>query len=177
MQWVGVSVSELVRGARLGNGDAFAALVEPHLARALSSATLILGSAQDGADVVQESLESAWRGLPQLRHPDAFGAWFRRQVVRTAWRMARRRRAALSVPEAWADPVDHIEESLSRRSLARAFAALGHADRVVLTLRYHWALPTAETADLLGVPEGTVKSRVHHAIERLRAAYDAEERG
>lgn len=70
-------------------------------------------------------------------------------------------------------PVDHIEVSLRDRTLDRAFRTLPAKDRVVLTLRYHMGLPTAETAQLLRIPDGTVKSRVHHAIEKLRAAYDA----
>jgi len=49
-------------------------------------------------------------------------------------------------------------------------------DRAVLTLRYLWDMSVAETADMLNVPEGTVKSRLHGAMERLRAAYAAEER-
>jgi RNA polymerase sigma-70 factor, ECF subfamily len=176
MERVDMSLRELIAGARSGSGEAFATLVEPYLGRALSAATLIVGSADEGADVVQESLESAWRGLPKSRHPEAFGMWFRRQVVRNAWKVARRRRATTSISDSWMDPIDHIEEGLSRRNLARAFSSLGDADRVLLTLRYHLAVPIAEAADLLGIPEGTVQSRVHHAIERLRAAYDAEER-
>jgi RNA polymerase sigma-70 factor (ECF subfamily) len=62
------------------------------------------------------------------------------------------------------------------RVLAVAFGRLSTADRLILTLHHFWDLPVAETAAHLGIPEGTVKSRVHHALRRLRAAYDAEER-
>ena len=60
--------------------------------------------------------------------------------------------------------------------LGRAFDRLDPKDRLILTLHHFWRLPVAETAGHLGIPEGTVKSRVHHALGRLRAAYDAEER-
>ena len=73
-------------------------------------------------------------------------------------------------------PSDSIEQEFSRRQLARAFARLDSKDRVLLTLHYYWQLPVAESAQLLGVPEGTVRSRVHHALKSLRACYDAEAR-
>jgi RNA polymerase sigma-70 factor (ECF subfamily) len=176
VEGIGISVPELVAGARSGSGEAFAALVEPHLSRALTAATLIVGSPQDGADVVQDALESAWRGLSRLRDPQAFGAWFRRHVVRAALRTTRRRRNTVPLGETLVDPIDRIEQGLADRHLARAFSALPSADRLVLTLRYHWGLPTSEAAAILAIPEGTVKSRLHNAIARLRAEYDAQER-
>ena len=71
---------------------------------------------------------------------------------------------------------DDIERAFEQRQLLRAFDRLEPKDRLVLTLHYFWELPTAETAGHLKVPVGTVKSRVHYALERLRAAYEAEER-
>ena len=66
----------LVAHAIAGNSAAFARLVEPYLPSALSSARLILGGSGDAADAVQDALISAWRDLPRLRKPQAFGAWF-----------------------------------------------------------------------------------------------------
>ncbi|HEX7497672.1 MAG TPA: sigma-70 family RNA polymerase sigma factor, partial [Candidatus Limnocylindrales bacterium] len=63
-----------------------------------------------------------------------------------------------------------------RRQLTRAFAHLDPKDRVLLTLHHYLQMPVAESAQLLGLPEGTVRSRVHHALKRLRACYDAEVR-
>ena len=60
--------------------------------------------------------------------------------------------------------------------MGRAFDRLSLDDRVLLTLRHLWNLPVAETATVLGIPDGTVKSRTSAALERLRAAMDAEER-
>ena len=166
----------LVEQARSGDGEAFAQLVEPHLGRALSGARLIVGDSVDAADVVQDALLSAWRGLGGLREPSAFGSWFRQHVVRTAWRAAKRSRRTTALDETWVDPVDHVELGLAERDIRRALSRLDPDERVVLTLRYHLALPHEETARLLRVPVGTVKSRLHYALERLRAAYDAEER-
>ena len=110
--------------------------------------------------------------------PDAFPAWFRRHVIRAASR-TRRAHARGRVVELDATvpiPGEDIDRIVERRTLARAFDRLDAADRLLLTLHHFWRLPVAETAVHLGVPEGTIKSRVHYAMDRLRAAFDAEDR-
>jgi RNA polymerase sigma-70 factor (ECF subfamily) len=170
---IGLPEADLVGLANAGDAEAFARLVEPHLARALSSARLIAGRSTDGTDVVQEALLSAWRGLGGLRDAASFGAWFRRHVVRAALRAAKH---AQSI-DRWVDAVDPLDHDVELRQLQRAFARLDPDDRAVLTLQFHLGLAQQETARLLNVPVGTVKSRVHYALSRLRAAFDAEERG
>ena len=168
--------SELVAAARRGDRDAFRRLVEPEMGRALGSATLLTRSSADGADAVQDALLSAWRGLDSLRDPQAFRAWFRRQVVRAAMRAAARNRRVVELDISVQESTDDIDRAFEQRQLLRAFDRLEPKDRLVLTLHYFWELPTAETAGHLKVPVGTVKSRVHYALERLRAACEAEER-
>ena len=173
---IGSPQGGLVAQAKTGDSEAFARLVEPYLPAALSSARLILGGSGDASDVVQDALVNAWRDLAHLREPSAFAAWFRQHVVRRALRSARRRRSPVSLHDGWIDPIDHLERSLANRQLQRAFDNLEPDDRVVLTLHYHLGLTNRETSRLLSVPVGTVKSRLHYALRRLRAAYDAEER-
>ena len=169
----------LVEAACAGDRDAFGALVRPHLDTALGVARLVAGSYEDGTDAVQEALLSAWQDLPKLRDPMAFPAWFRRHVVRAAMRSAQRRGRhpvrELDV-ELPGPPDGGIELAMDLRELDRAFDRLSADDRLLLTLRHAWDLPGAEIAAVLRVPEGTVKSRVHAAMARLRAAYDAEGR-
>jgi RNA polymerase sigma-70 factor (ECF subfamily) len=161
-----------------GDSEAFADLVRPWLPVALSTATLVTGSSADGADAVQEALLSAWRGLPALREPAAFPAWFRQHVVRSSMRLAAKGKRLRLADLELASPSegDTIEMEYRRRVLADAFDRLDPKDRTILSLRYVSDLPIAETAVALGIPEGTVKSRLHAAVERLRAAYEAEER-
>ena len=168
----------LVDAARAGDRDAFRALVEPELGAALGAARIVTGSSADAADAVQEALLSAWRGLDGLRDPVAFPAWFRRHVVRAALRAATRRQRGrvVELDPATIAPDGELDRALEHRMLARAFVRLEPKDRLILTLHHFWRLPVAETAAHLGVPEGTVKSRVHHAVARLRAAYEAEDR-
>jgi RNA polymerase sigma factor (sigma-70 family) len=159
-----------------GDSEAFADLVRPCLPAALATATLITGSPADGADAVQDALLSAWSGLASIRRPEAFPAWFRRLVVRSGLRLASRRHRL-----AWADldqqpEHESLEHQYRRRVLSEAFDRLEPRDRAILSLRYVSDLNTPEIAATLGIPGGTVKSRLHAAVQRLRAAYEAEER-
>jgi RNA polymerase sigma-70 factor (ECF subfamily) len=174
----GTSLEPLVAAARRGDRDAFRTLVEPHLAVALGASTVLTGSAADAADAVQEALLSAWQGLGSLREPDAFPAWFRRHVIRAASRAsrARHRGHVVELDPSLAIATDDLDRIVEGRTLGRAFDRLDEPDRLLLTLHHVWGLPVAETAEILGVPEGTVKSRVHYAMQRLRAGFDAEDR-
>jgi len=151
-------------------------LVEPYLGSAFSSARLITGSANDANDAVQEAMLSAWRGLRNLRDASAFEPWFRRQVVRAASKVARRARRALPLDTPMLDEATPLDDQLAERTLARSFARVSSKDRVILVLHYHLGLSSSEIGAVLNVPPGTVKSRVHYAIRRLRAAYEGEER-
>lgn len=166
----------LVDAAVAGDRDAFKTLVEPYIGKALGAALVVTRSPSDASDAVQDALLSAWQGLPQLRDPDAFPAWFRRHVVRAAIRSTSRRGRVTELDVEAPDDVDVLDRAMAHRTLSRAFDNLGPDDRMLLTLHYFWGLPIAETAGHLSIPPGTVKSRVHSAISRLRAAYDAEER-
>lgn len=168
--------ADLVERATNGDRAAFDRLVEPHLAVALGAARLITGREADAADAVQDALLTSWLALESLRDPGLFGAWFRRIVIRSSIRFVRRRAQVVELDLDAAGATDSIDRELDRRLLARAFARLDSKDRVLLTLHHYWQLPVSESAQLLGVPEGTVRSRVHHALKRLRASYDAEVR-
>ncbi|MEK6721524.1 MAG: sigma-70 family RNA polymerase sigma factor [Chloroflexota bacterium] len=170
------TLAPLVAAARSGDRDAFGRLVEPHLSDAVGAARIVTGTTADAADAVQEALLSAWQGIEDLRDPEAFPSWFRRQVVRAALRIAKRRRRLVELDIEDLGPDGQLDRAVEQRTLARAFERLDARDRLLLTLHHYWGLPVAETAAHLGVPEGTVKSRVHHALKRLRAAYDAEDR-
>jgi RNA polymerase sigma-70 factor, ECF subfamily len=166
----------LVEAAAAGDNDAFRRLVEPYLEAALRASILVTGSEAEASDAVQDALLAAWQTLAKLREPQAFGGWFRTIVVRAAMRHAKSRPRIVALDFEVATPVGALDRSLEGRELARAFATLSPEDRLALTLRHLWGVTTSDAARLLGIPEGTVKSRTFHALERLRAAYAAEER-
>jgi RNA polymerase sigma-70 factor (ECF subfamily) len=173
------SAQRLVRAAVDGDRGAFALLVEPHLATALGAAAVLTRSHADASDAVQDALLAAWQGLDRLRDPVAFPAWFRTHVIRAALRHAQRdgRVRALDLDVADETPAGgSVERQAEHRQLARAFDRLAADDRALLTMRHLWGSPVAEVAEAFGIPTGTVKSRTHAAMERLRAAFDAEAR-
>ena len=96
--------------------------------------------------------------------------------MRHAKRRGRGRSVVTELDVEPAAPADALDRAVAVRSLDRAFDRLSTDDRTILTLRHLWDLPGAEIAQHLGIPEGTVKSRTHAAMNRLRAAYEAEER-
>lgn len=171
-----VALASLVSLAAQGDGDAFRDLVEPHVAAALGMSRVLLGSHDDAADAVQDGMLAAWRGLPALREPEAFPAWFRKLVIRASMRRVRSRRPVVELTVDIAAPGRDLERAVQSRQLHRAFRSLDAQDRLVLTLRHLWGMSLAEVATVLEIPEGTVKSRTHHAMDRLRAAHAAEER-
>lgn len=169
----GVALDHLVGSAARGDSAAFAELVTPPLHRALVLATLAVGR-DDAPDVVQESLLQAWRGLSTLRDRNAFPAWFQTIVVRTAWRSAKRHRHVAVLDDRWVDPSPGPERVIASRDIGDAFARLTAQDRLLLALRFRMDLSYEQAARVLGVPAGTVKSRVHYALGRLREGLDGE---
>ncbi|MEW5989832.1 MAG: RNA polymerase sigma factor [Chloroflexota bacterium] len=168
----------LVRRARAGDHDAFAALAVRVTPRLYGLAVRILRDVPSAEDVVQQSLVDAWRDLRGLRDAAAFNSWIVRLLVRNAHREARRTRAVSRIsfpaPDPGPNPMAAIDE---RDAMEHAFRELTPEHRVVLTLRHYLGWDPAEIARALGVADGTVRSRLHYALASLRAALEASERG
>ncbi len=170
---------DLVAAARAGERQAFDVLVEQHVDRLFAVAYRILRDSQAAEDAVQDALVSAWTELRSLREADRFDAWVMRILVHRAYRETRRRKyrgeVGLLEMEVQA-PTDDFAAIGDRDELDRGFRRLSAEHRAVLVLTYYLQLPTSEAAEVLGIPQGTVKSRVHHAIRALRGAIEAEAR-
>jgi RNA polymerase sigma-70 factor (ECF subfamily) len=170
---------ELVERAREGDIDAFDVLVHEVSPRLYGIAYRILRDPALAEDALQRSLLQIWDGLPSLRDPDRFDAWSCRLVVHATYREARReRRWTALVREIRADPAgdDHISQVLDRDEVERSFRRLTPQHRAVLVLRFYVGLSVTEIADALGIPAGTVASRLHYATRSFRAAFEADAR-
>lgn len=150
-------------------------LVEQHAARCHRIACAIIGET-DAGDATQDALVAAWRQLPRLRDPDRFGPWLGRIVVNRCRNILRQRSrrpssvaldAARELASSSPDLRDQVE---TRMVLDRAFERLTFDQRAVLALHYAAGLALSEVAQVLGVPDGTVKSRLAAGLARLRAA-------
>ena len=169
--------AQIVARVRDGETDAYAELVRRHGPMARRTAVL-LGAGSDADDIVQEAFVKAYRSLGSFRAEAPFRPWLLRIVaneVRNAHRSSVRRDAreeavVLGSPELLVapDPAVAVLGADRRATLLEAIRALPERQRLVVTCRYLLELDEAETATVLGWPRGTVKSRLHRALDRLR---------
>jgi RNA polymerase sigma-70 factor (ECF subfamily) len=173
-----VANTELVRRARAGDRDAYDVLVTESIDAMYRLARLILRDYDRASDAVQEALVRCWRDLPQLRDAERFDAWSRRILVRAINDEARKRRREplqlVVVPVAV--QADSSAAIADRDEIARVFARLSVEHRTVVVLHHYLGMTADEAASTIGIPVGTAKSRLHYAIEALRAALDADAR-
>ena len=165
------SDAELVRAARRGDREAFAALAVRYERAAWASAWRVLRDEHAARDAAQEAFLLAYRGLAGLRDPSRFGPWLLRIGRREAVRMARSRRSAAPIEEAGDEPARADGwGGLSPESeeLLAAVAALPDHERLVVVLRYIEGRPVAAIAAAIGRPVGTVTKRLSRAVGRLR---------
>ncbi len=171
---------DLVEAARRGDREAYADLIRTRGDRLYAIAQRILRDIDRTEDAVQEALVIAWRDLPGLRDPDRFDAWLHRLVVRSCLREAvRERRLAANLrvlPAELPGATDDIVSVADRDQLDRGFRRLDPQQRAILVLRYFAGYQPAEIAEMLGIPAGTARSRLHHAHRAMRAALEADAR-
>ena len=172
--------TDLVTRAQHGDEEAFAVIAVAVGDRLHAVAHRILRDVSLAEDATQQALLAIWRDLPKLRDPARFEAWAYRLVVRACYAEGRRSRSwqpALRLLQ-----TDQPVEADAARSLAdrdqldRGFRRLSVDHRAVIVLHHYLDLPLDEVAEVLGVPAGTVRSRLHYAMRAMRAALDADAR-
>ena len=170
----------LVELAQRGDEDAFDALVRITGDRCLGIAYRILRDVDLAEDAVQSAYVSAWRELRSLRDSDRFEPWLHRTLARSCYEEARqtRRFAAnvRSLPLASMTTPDGAIGVVERDQLERGIRKIPVEQRTVLVFHHYLGLTLSEIADRLGVPIGTVKSRLSYATSAMRAVLEAEAR-
>ena len=169
----------LVEQAQRGDREAFTRLAFELSDRLFAVAHRILRDFDSAGDALQVTLLRIWRDLPTLRDPALIEAWAYRVLVRACHdelRKLRRQAPALhllAVDGAEDDPAISIAD---REQLDRAFRTLTAEQRAAIVLQYYRDLTLTEIAEVLQVPVGTVRSRLHYAKRALRAAIEADAR-
>ena len=172
--------SSLVIRAQKGDRGAFTDLVDVIGGRLHAIAYSVLRDRELARDATQQALLAAWQELPHLRDPDRFEAWTCRILVRACRREGRKARRWLPAisDERRLEPSipDETATVIARDRVERAFRGLSLDQRLVVVLNYYLDLPPAVIADHLGIPVGTVHSRLHRALHLMHATIDADER-
>jgi RNA polymerase sigma-70 factor (ECF subfamily) len=166
----------LVREARGGDRNAFDALLGPLVAPAFRLAMGMLHDREAAEDAVQDAAFRAWRKLGNLREGSDLRPWFL-AIVANQCRSTRRARwwgvVKLASPEeSRRSPDQRLSADLDLR---RAIRSLNPDRRLALVLHYYMDLPLEEVAAITNTPVGTVKSRIHRAVQDLRPQLAPEE--
>ena len=171
---------DLVEAARGGDRQAYADLIRVRANRLFAIAQRIVRDVDRTEDAVQEALVIAWRDLPELRDPDRFDAWLHRLVVRSCIGEAVRERRVVAnlrvLPLDLPATTDDYLSVADQDQLERGFRRLDPRQRAILVLRHFAGYEPTEIAEILGIPAGTARSRLHHAHRAMRAALEADAR-
>jgi RNA polymerase sigma-70 factor, ECF subfamily len=170
----------LVLRAQDGDEEAFASLAVAVGDRLHAVAHRILRDTDLAEDATQQALLAIWRNLPQLRDPARFDAWSYRLLVNACYVEGRHTRRwspnLRALPGQEPASAEGLSSVVDRDQLERGFRRLSIDHRAVVVLHHYLDLTLDEVAEALGVPVGTVRSRLHHAMRGLRAALDADAR-
>jgi RNA polymerase sigma factor (sigma-70 family) len=172
----------LIERARAGDAGAYEELVRLHSDIAFRTAYLLTGSAADAEEVAQDGFVNAFRALGGFRPGAPFRPWLlsivanqarnRRRAASRRVRMELRNLSAARTEPGPASPEDVVEQNAARQALLSAVESLEEDDRLVVVSRYFLDLSSQDTAAVLGVAEGTVKSRLSRALVKLRGRLD-----
>jgi RNA polymerase sigma-70 factor (ECF subfamily) len=161
----------LVIAAQAGNAEAFASLVRLHQRRSYAVCRAIVLTHEDAEDAVQDGFLHAYKALGRFLPDQPFGAWLYRIMANASLDLVRRRkvRDADELPDTIALPFrDPGEADELRTRLQQALATLGERQRAVIVLHDIEGFTHGEIGAMLGIPEGTARSDLHHARAALR---------
>ena len=168
---------EMVRRIRRGDPGGFDLLWKRYAPALLAYLSRMIGSEAAAEDLFQETMVRVYRNIGRYREKGAFRSWVYRIATNAALSELRRARlaplpvepASLHCVEAKGpSPLEEMEKEERIMRLRKGIGALPEEQRAVLLLRVHGEMEVREIARTLGIPEGTVKSRMHHAVRKLR---------
>lgn len=169
---------ELVEQAREGDAEAFEALARMTARRLFPIAHRIVRDSDAAEDAIQQTLVTIWKELPRLRETQRYQAWSYRILTRASFEEIKRRKRRQQLAEITPDHMtaqDGTESVETRDEIERAFGQLSPEHRAVVVLRFYADLPIKEIGYALGIPSGTVGSRLHRAIADMRRLIEQSE--
>jgi RNA polymerase sigma-70 factor, ECF subfamily len=166
---------ELLRRAQNGEAAAFSQMVELHAKPVWRCARVLCGDDHEAEDLAQETFVEAWRSLQRFDGRARFSTWLYGILWHRFLKSRRKRRPVIEEdveragrPSRETEPLAAAAQAEEATLVLAALAVLPDEHRAVLELRFYADASLAEIATLLGCPLGTVKSRLHHGLEKLR---------
>jgi RNA polymerase sigma-70 factor (ECF subfamily) len=179
---------QLIATCLAGRRDAFGELVTRYQARLYNAAIRLVDNPEDAADVVQDAFLNAYQSLHSFKGDAEFFTWLYRIAFNAAISLKRKKRAAVSLdavrPEGGIDPDDPseyikpgaaLQRSEEETQLQEAMIRLSHEHREVLILKDIEGMKYEDIAEILGVPIGTIRSRLHRARLELRELLEVDD--
>jgi RNA polymerase sigma factor (sigma-70 family) len=174
----------LLERAQKGDLAAYDALVRAYETLAFRAAYLITRDEHEAADAAQDAFVRAYRALHSFRLSEPFRPWLLRIVTNQALNRMQANKRRVRMKERYVqtenekretyDAQAHLEAREQNEKLMRAVQRLKPDEQTLLTLRYFLELPEAEVAQTLNIPQGTVKSRLHRTLVKLREIIRSE---
>jgi RNA polymerase sigma-70 factor, ECF subfamily len=170
--WARASEPALVRAAQRGSAEAFAELFRRHWPRAHRAAWLVVHDATAAEDVAQEAFLAAVRSLDRFDRRRPFGPWLHRIVVNRAIDYARARELRREVADLGVEIAAVDRSQAPGEDVLAALAALPPDQRAVIVMRHLLGFTPGEIASALGLPRGTVNSRLRRGLDGLQEAVE-----
>lgn len=178
-----MSEANLIKQAHQGHEAAWTALVQMHQESIFRLAYLLLRNTDDAKDVAQETFIRAFQSLDKFDQSRPLRPWLSRITINLARNRQRSIGRYLAHLTRWfqqepksTEPGPHElhQQTWQSETLWQAIRCLGQSDQEIIYLRYFLELSVTETAQVVEIAPGTVKSRLHRALGRLRAVIEAE---
>ncbi|MFC9540323.1 sigma-70 family RNA polymerase sigma factor [Lysinibacillus sp. NPDC056959] len=166
-------MKSLLSKAKKGNDQTFIELLQEEKLKLYKMAYIYMKNENDALDVVQETITRAYANIHTVKEEQYFATWLMRILINTALEMLRKNEKIVPLLE---QQPEH-EQSLTndeKLDLLQAIEQLEEKYKTVILLRYYRDLQIKEIADLLGCPEGTVKTNVHRGIQQLKKILNKE---
>ncbi len=164
-----MDAEKLVKKAKKGNKQAFLQLIEAEQARLYRTAFLYAKNQEDALDIVQETIYKAFISIETIRDPRYFTTWLIRILIHSALDFLKKKQKVIPLEQDSFSKMPAKEIVIEdKMDLYDAIDKLNERHKTIIILRYYQDLTVAEIADIVGIPEGTVKSNLHRALQLLR---------
>ncbi|WP_153732624.1 sigma-70 family RNA polymerase sigma factor [Sporosarcina obsidiansis] len=165
--------SNLLNKAQKGNDRAFVELINPEKEKLYRIAFTYVKNESDALDIVQETIYKAYVSIKNVKEAPYFSTWLTRILINTALDFIKRESKVIPIEQ---DSLERIESrqhlfSEDKLDLLEAIAQLEEKYKTVIILRFYQDLTVKQIAEVLKCPEGTVKTNLHRAINRLKITF------